>query len=160
IIRVEGAELRLADTYRVRQHRREYRLQVARRTGDYAQHIGGRRLLLQGLGEIVRALAQLVEQASVLDGDDGLPREVRHQLNLLGSERPHLLAVDADRAEQSAFLEHRHAEHRPSAGEIGESNQPRIAFQIWRHRSDVVDLHDFLGSANLGMTAFGMNAEW
>src|SRR5262249_8364369 len=44
---------RLADTYRVRQHRREYRLQVARRTGDYAQHLGGRGLLLQGLGELL-----------------------------------------------------------------------------------------------------------
>src|SRR5262249_29932408 len=78
---------------------------------------------------------------------------------LVGYGPPHLLAVDADRAEQSAFLEHRHAEHCSSAGEIGESNHPRIAFEIWRHRSDVVDLHDFLGPANLGMTAFGMNAE-
>ncbi len=35
-----------------------------------------RRLLLQRLGQIVGALAQLVEQPRVLDGDDGLGGEV------------------------------------------------------------------------------------
>ena len=36
------------------------------------QHLGRRRLLLQRLGEIGRALAQFVEQPRVLNGDDGL----------------------------------------------------------------------------------------
>src|SRR5262249_15473583 len=128
-------------------------LQLGNRAADDLEHVGGGGLLLQ-------RFPQLVEQARILDRDHRLGSEVRHQLNLLGSERPHLLAVDANRAEQDIFLEHRHAEHRPSAREIGESDDPWIAFEIWRHRSDVVDLHDFLGSANLGMTAFGMNAVW
>src|SRR5262249_16584482 len=42
----------------------------------------------------------------------------------------------------------------------GVGDQPRIAFEIWRHRSDVVDLHRLLGPAYLGMAAFWMNAEW
>ena len=42
---------------------------VAGRAGDHLQHLGGRGLLLQ-------RLAQLVEQAGVLDGDDGLLGEV------------------------------------------------------------------------------------
>ena len=46
------------------------------------QHLSRRGLLLQRLGEIVGALAQLVEQPRVLDGDDGLGREVLHQLDL------------------------------------------------------------------------------
>ena len=37
----------------------------------------GRGLLLQRLGQIVGALAQLVEQPRVLDGDDGLGGEIR-----------------------------------------------------------------------------------
>ena len=40
--------------------------------------------------------SQLVEQARVLDGDDGLGGEVGHQLDLLVGERPHLLTIDAD----------------------------------------------------------------
>ena len=69
----------------------------------------GRGLLLQRLGEIVGALAQFVEQPRVLDGDDGLGGEVLHQLDLLVGERPHLLAVDDDGADQLVVLEHRHA---------------------------------------------------
>ena len=64
------------------------------------QHLRGRRLLLQRLGEIVGALAQLLEQPRILDGDDGLAGEVRDQLDLLVGERPHLLAIDGDRADQ------------------------------------------------------------
>ena len=52
--------------------------------------------------------AQLVEQPGVLDGDDGLVGEVREQLDLLVGERPHLLTVDVDRADQLVVLEHRH----------------------------------------------------
>ena len=49
------AELGVADACRVLQHRLEYRLQVAGRAGDDLQHLGGRGLLLQRLGEFVRA---------------------------------------------------------------------------------------------------------
>src|SRR5262249_40374927 len=147
------AEAGLADANGVLKHSLERWLQFAGRAADHLEHVGGRGLLLQGF-------AQLVEQAAILDGDDGLVGEVRHQLDLLVGEWANLLAIDGDHAKQRIFLEHRHAEHRASAAEVGESDQPRIAFEIWRHRSDVVRLHDFLGSANLGSTAFGMNAEW
>ena len=49
----------------------EHRLQIEGRAADDLEHVGGGGLLLQRL-EIVGALAQLVEQARVLDGDDGL----------------------------------------------------------------------------------------
>ena len=52
------------------------------------QHLRGRRLLLQRFAQIVGALAQLIEQPGVLDGDDGLIGEILHQLNLLVGERP------------------------------------------------------------------------
>ena len=63
-------------------------LQVEGRAADHLEHVGGGGLLLQ-------RFAQLVEQAGVLDGDDGLVGEVLQQRNLLVGERPHFLAVDA-----------------------------------------------------------------
>ena len=53
----------------------EHRLRVAERVADDLRISDGRRLLLQRLAEIVGALAQLVEQARVLDRDDGLRGE-------------------------------------------------------------------------------------
>ena len=47
-------------------------------------------------GKIVGALAQLVQQPRVLDGDHRLRGEVLHQLDLLVGERSDLLAVDTD----------------------------------------------------------------
>ena len=72
----QRAELGLADARRIFQHGLEDRLQLAGRAGDDLQHLRRRGLLLQRLGEIVGALAQLVEQPRVLDGDDGLRGEV------------------------------------------------------------------------------------
>ena len=59
---------------------------------DDAQHFRRRRLLLQRLGEVGRALAQLVEQPRILDGDDRLVGEGRDKLDLLVGERTHLVA--------------------------------------------------------------------
>ena len=47
-------------------------LQVEGRAADDLEHVGGRGLLLQRFSRA----AQLVEQAGVLDGDDGLVGEV------------------------------------------------------------------------------------
>ena len=60
----------------------EHRLKFAGRRTDNAQHFGGRRLLLQRLGEIIGALTQLVEQPRVFDGDNGLCGEVLKQFDL------------------------------------------------------------------------------
>ena len=55
------ADLGLADARGLRQHRVKHRLQLARRAGNDLEHVAGRGLLLQRLGQIVGALAQLVE---------------------------------------------------------------------------------------------------
>src|SRR5262249_53720885 len=85
--------------------------QLAGRAGDDLQDLRCRGLPLKRLGEVVRALTQLVEQARVFNGDDGLRSEVRVEFDLFVGERTHLLAVDADGADQLTFLEHRNAEH-------------------------------------------------
>ena len=54
-----------------------HRLQIGRRAGDDPQDLRGGGLLLEGL-------LRLVEQADVLDGDDGLVGEGLEERNLLG----------------------------------------------------------------------------
>src|SRR6266516_367163 len=76
-------------------------LQVARRTGDYVQHLRGRGLLQQ-------RFAQLVEQARILDRDDGLTGEVCDQLDLLLGEWPDVGAIDCNAANRLILPEHRH----------------------------------------------------
>ena len=46
LAQIEVTEAGGAETHRIRQHGVEYRLKVARRTGDDAQHLGGGGLLL------------------------------------------------------------------------------------------------------------------
>ena len=58
-------------------------LQVEGRTADNLEHVGGRRLLLQGFAQILGARLHLVEQPHVFDGDHGLIGESRDQLDLL-----------------------------------------------------------------------------
>ena len=70
------AEFGIANANSVFQHRVEDRLQIARRTRDDLQHLRGCRLLLQRLAQIIGTLTKFVEEARVLDGDDGLGGEV------------------------------------------------------------------------------------
>ena len=65
----------------------------------------------------MQRLAQLVEQARVLDRDDGLRGEARQQLDLLVAKGPDFLPEDGDRADQHIVLEHRHANGRSRAAE-------------------------------------------
>ena len=94
------AEARLASVDCLRQHRFEHRLQIARRTADHLEHIGGSRLLL---GREID-FAQLAEQPRVLDRDNGLRGKVLHQFNLFAGKRPYLLAIQDDRADEGIFL--------------------------------------------------------
>ena len=76
----------------------EHRLEVGRRRRDHAQDLGGRGLLLQRLGRRALssvALLQLLEEAGVLDGDDGLVRERLQQRDLVvGLYGSRLVSVD------------------------------------------------------------------
>src|SRR5262249_23815168 len=67
---------------------------------------------------LLKRLAQLVEQAGVLDGNDGLGGKVLHQLDLLIGEGPDFLAVDSNRTEQIIFPEHWHYEQRSGTPDL------------------------------------------
>ena len=101
----QGSELGSANAHRIVQHRLEHRLEITWRTGDDLQHLTRRGLLLQRLGEIVGALAQLVEQASILNGYHCLSGEARQQLDLLFGEGLHFLVIDVDRTDQFAVFQ-------------------------------------------------------
>ena len=56
--------------------------------------------------------AQLAQQPRILDGDHRLRGEVLDQLDLLVAERPHLLPVNDDAADQFPLMDHGGAERR------------------------------------------------
>src|SRR5512132_1646663 len=159
LVQKQIAELGLADAHRFLHHGIEDGLQLAGRSGNDLQHFRGRRLLLQRLGEIVRALAQLVEQPRVLDGDDGLRSEVLEKLDLLVVERSDLLAVDVDRPDEPVLLEHRYVNQRSSARQFGEPYQRRLALNVGLLRPDVGDVLQLLrrDQADEGVLRPGMD---
>src|SRR5262245_54923657 len=138
---------------RLRQHRAEYRIERARRTGDHLEHIGGRGLLLQ-------RLAQLAEQPRVLDGDHALGGKVLDQLDLLVGKGTHLLPVDRHRTEQFVFLQHRDDQLCASAAKISKFDDGLIALKIWFFGPDILDVHDLLCPGDTGKTAVWMRIKF
>jgi hypothetical protein len=130
VIAIQCAEFSVAYASRVFQHSAKHRLQLAGRTADDLEHFRGGGLLFQRLREVVGALAQLTEQSRVLNGDDGLRSEILHQLDLLVGERPYLLAINHDRADQFTFLEHRHSQECSRTSTLDQSDNPVIAIQV------------------------------
>ncbi len=130
----------------VLQHGLKHRLKLAWRPADHPENLGRRGLLLQGLGKIIGALAQLVEQARVLDGDDGLIGEAREQLDLLVGEWAGLLAVDHNGPDQLVVLEHRDREYGAIAAQIDAAADKWIALHVGLCRLCIVDLGRLFGS--------------
>ena len=61
--------------------------------------------------------------------------EILDQLDLLVGERPDLLAVDGDDADQLVVLEHRHDEQCADAGDVDTSARQSIAGKIGKSRA-------------------------
>src|SRR5262249_2606038 len=95
--------IRLAQPCRRLDQRVEHGLKIESRAADDLEHVGGGGLLL-------KRFAQLVEQANVLDGDDGLAGGGWEQSDLLVGGWPHPLPIDGDCADQLVLFEHRHPE--------------------------------------------------
>ena len=87
----------------------------------------GRRLLLQGLGQIAVSRVQLLEEADVLDGDDGLIGEGPQELDVSGRERAHpsvdVAAADPDGSDGVPLPEHRDRQDVPIAHRSGEPSR-------------------------------------
>ena len=87
------AKLRTAQLVTALRDRVEHRLHVGLRLADHAQDVAGRGLLLERLGEVAVARLQLLEQAHVLDRDDGLVGEGLQQRDLRVGETARLRAA-------------------------------------------------------------------
>src|SRR5215831_1898361 len=122
--------VRLAQTRRRFDQCVEYRLQVEGGAADHFEHIRGRRLLLQRFAEIIRALAQLVEQPRILDGDDSWCRKICKEGDLLVGKGTNFLPKDADDSSDLIVLQHRHSDHRPNAAEFDRSYGWRVALSV------------------------------
>src|SRR6516165_2156665 len=112
----------------------QHRLNICRGSSDHAEDLACRGLLLQRLAKISGALTQLVEQARILDGDDGLIREGLDQRELLGGEGSNLRPPHRNRANEDTFATHRHAKKRPDTAtfrSLGVNGTPvRIGLRI------------------------------
>ena len=128
-------------------------MQIEGGAADHLEHVGGGGLLLQ-------RFAQLIEQARVLDGDDRLAGEARDQLDLLVGERPHLGAVDGDRADQLVLLEHRYHENCASAGQFSHGNWPWLAVDVGALQSEIGYVSQLLRRDNAAKRMGGAEADY
>ena len=112
-----------AEAYCVRDDGVEDGLDVSRRARDHPKDLARRRLLLQRLGEIAITDLEFLEEADVLDGDDGLVGERLEERGLgVGEMARRLPREDDDQRRRVPLTQHRHAEYAPEAArpEAGE----------------------------------------
>src|SRR5271157_5996183 len=93
----------IAEPRRRLDQRVKHSLEIERRPADYLEHVGGGGLLLQ-------RFAQLVQQPRVLDGNDRLVGEGRHQLDLFRSERLRRVSSYKDHADDIFLAQEWYAE--------------------------------------------------
>ena len=81
----------------------QHRLDIGRRTGDHAQNLARRGLLLQCFGEVTIARLLLVNKPRVLDRDHRLIGEGFKQFDLPVRERTDLSSANMNSADGHAF---------------------------------------------------------
>src|SRR4029453_13897340 len=94
-------------------------------------------------GLLLKGFAQLVEQARVLDGDNGLTGEIGDQFNFFIREGGNLKGGEAGDPAQAVFLEHRHDEESSDAC-FNAGNYKSITICIGFELSDIVDMRGLL----------------
>ena len=92
----------LAQPDRVLGQRLENRLEIEGGAPDHLEQLAGRRLLLERHPQLAVAFLQLLEQADVLDGDDGLVGEGLEHLVWWSANGPGSLRWTTDRADRAA----------------------------------------------------------
>ena len=90
-------------------------------------------------------LPGLVEQPHVFDRNDGLAGEILQQRDLLVGERPDLLPVQIDHADDIVVLDHRDIQHRPRAAEVDAGNRVGIAAAVGLAVAGIVDVRRLPG---------------
>ena len=129
-----------------------YRARVAgRRSSDHRlEHVAYRRLLLERFGEILGALAQLAQEAGVLDGDHGLGGELLQQVDLLFGKRPPHLPEDHHIADDALIPDQRHGKQAARAADIDERATIGFGVAIGLAVDEIDDLHERLAFEQAG----------
>src|SRR5215470_818253 len=104
--------LGLAQPDRILGQRLEDRLEIEGGPPDHLEELAGRRLLIEGLGEVAIPRLQLLEQADVLDGDDRLVGKGLDHFDLHPQERSYFTSPKAEHADRDVRAEHRSRENR------------------------------------------------
>src|SRR5262245_31308178 len=115
----------------------KHRLQIENGAADDSEHVGSGGLLLKGL-------AQLVEQARILDRDHSLTGEARNKLDLLVGEGPYLAAIDSNGADQLVVFQHRHDKIRASSPNFHKCNARWLTLGIGGLGGDVGNVDGLL----------------
>jgi hypothetical protein len=106
-VAVNRRDLRFAKLSRGLDQGIKHDLQIERRTADSFQHLSGRGLLPERVGEIGGTLLKRVEQAHVLDGDHRLVGKGLQELDLPCTERADFSPSDQDSADRGPFAQQR-----------------------------------------------------
>src|SRR4029450_1230476 len=114
----------------------QHRLHVGGRPADDAEHLGCRRLMLQGLAQFCVAFLQFFEEPYVLDGDDGLIGEGFQQFYLLVAKRTDLSPADYNGPDRHFLAHHR---RRKDGTNAGLSCKPRRKL-ILRYCREITDM--------------------
>jgi hypothetical protein len=120
---MDGSLISAAQTGRRCDQRIKHGLEIEGRAANDLEHVGSGGLLLQ-------RFAQLVEEAGILDGDDGLTGEAGQQLDLLFAERAHLGAVDGNGPDHIVVLQHRDAEQSAHASDFHRGARQQLTVQV------------------------------
>src|SRR5262249_47216471 len=126
----DGRHIGLAKAGGRLHQRAKHRPEVERRAADNFQHFRCRGLLLQ-------RFAKLVKQASVLDSNHRLLGEVGDKFDLSLSERPNLLAENANNANQFTLFKHGHTEEGSCTTEVDQHPHAFDAAKVSRLVSEV-----------------------
>ena len=89
----------------------------------------------------MQRFTQLIEQAGILDGDDGLLSEIADKFNLLIGERAYLLAEDSNCTDQLRLLEHWDRQQSSITTESNGGDKQKIALDVSLLPRNVGDLH-------------------
>ena len=125
----KDAERGFAQPHRLFQHRVEHRRQIAGRSVDNLQHLGGRGLLLQ-------RLLLFGDQPRVFDRDHRLIGEGADKLDLPVGERLDPLAREHDEPDHVTFAQQRHAKRGPLLAQGDRSSRV-----VWIG-GNIVNMHD------------------
>ena len=131
--RIAGAQPRRGGHQRI-----EHGPQVEGRAADHLEHFGRRRLLLERFRQIARLRLNLIEEASIFDGDHRLIREGLHELDLADGEKARLRLAEREHALDPAVTQKRHPERSAKLADLRRRSE--IIFRIGEHVGNMGEL--------------------